>query len=193
MAIANNFSFVYDERYISLIEKLPYIFRPIYDYRGMCDASGVELEALYKGVSQLLDDQFVQTASPNVIARWEKYCGIIPKATDTLEERRFRVLANLTDSPPYTDRYLNNLLNRLCGEGNWRIIRDYENYSLSVELSAESVANTETIMELVKKIIPANLKLTVQSYRSRHNELSEYTHEQLAAYTHNDIETKNMM
>lgn len=190
MAIANNFSFVYDGRDITMIEKLPEIFRPIYDYRGICDASGVEVESLYSGVSRLFSDQFIQSASSEVVAKWEKYCGITPNATDTLDERRFRVLATLNDSPPYTDRYLENMLNRLCGQGYWRVIRDYDNYSIIVELSANSIANTETIMELVKKIIPANLVLTVRQYLARHIDLVDYTHEELAAYSYDDIQKK---
>lgn len=190
MAIANNFSFVHDERDITLINRLPPVLQPIYDFRGMCDSSGYELRDLYLGVNGIFNDQFIQTASSEVLAKWEAYCGIIPNATDTLEERRFRILTKLNDAPPYTDHYLENRLNELCGEGYWRIVRDYNRYSIVVELSMESLVNTETVMKMVKDIIPANLELTVQHYKARHYEVGEYTHEQLAAYSHQAIADK---
>lgn len=188
----SDFKFTYDEREINLLESLPQIYKPIYDFRGMCNSSGMELSKLYGRIHDILEDQFVNTCSEYVLAKWEKHLGITPNGTDTIDERRFRVLARLNDAPPYTDKYLEKRLNELCGEGYWRIHRDYDVYMLIVEVSLDSEANTETVLDMVRDIIPANLELEVRNYRSRHSELTAFTHEQLAAYTQDEIKYAEM-
>lgn len=190
---SNGFSFIYDEREITLLDSLPQIYHPIYDYQGITNASGRELSDLYNGVKNLVDDQFIATASASTLTRWEKYLDITPNGTDTLEERRFRVLSKLNDRPPYTDGYLINKLDELCGRDYYRIFREYKNYRLIIEISLDSVANTNTVMELVKSIIPANIELVVRTFRTRHYEVGKLTHTQLAEYTHDGIKLAEIL
>ena len=188
MATVNeHFTFTYDGRDVCLVEYLPHIFKNLLDYTALADSSGVELSPLYEKVKTMLEDQFITTASSDIVAKWESYLGITPSATNTLEERKFRILAKLNDTPPYTDKYLENRLTELCGKDNWRIYRDYDQYNLTVEVSMNSEANTETVAGIIRAIVPANLNLVVQEYRSRHSEVAQYTHAELAAYTHDDI------
>lgn len=182
-----NHSFVYDEREVNLLETLPEIYQAIYDYRGMCNASAIELSKLYGNVITILDDQFITTCSSSVLAKWERYLGITPKGTDTLDERRFRILSKLNDTPPYTDRYLEKRLNELCGKDRWKVTKDYSNYKLVVEISLDSESNTETVSNLVRSIIPANIELVVDNYRVRHSDISALTHARLAKYTYDEI------
>lgn len=192
MATANDFEFKYDEREIKLIDLLPPIYKPIYDFRGMCNSSGEELSRLYGRLKSILEDQFITSCSVETLVKWEKYLGITPNGTDSVSERKFRVLAKLNDAPPYTDRYLEKRLNELCGEGYWRLHRDYDVYMLIVEISVDSEANTETVINMIREIIPANLELEVRNYRSRHSELATFTHEQLAEYTQDEIKYAEM-
>lgn len=184
---SENFTFAYDDRDVCLVEYLPELLRPIYDFKALSNSAGIELSELYKKVRTILEDQFINTASIDVIAKWERYLNLTPNATDTLEERRFRILAKLGNKPPYTDKYLENRLNELCGVDHWRIFRDYNTYSLTVQLSADSESNTETVASLLQTLIPANLTLTVENYRTRHSELTRFTHAELRAYTHDAI------
>ena len=188
MATVNeNFTFTYDNREVCLVEYLPHIFKDILDYRALANSAGIELSPLYEKVRTMLEDQFIATASPEIVAKWESYLGITPGANNTLDERKFRILARLSDTPPYTDKYLENRLTELCGKDNWRIFRDYANYGLTVEISMNSEANTDTVAKIVKALVPANLDLVVQEYRSRHSGVAKYTHAELATYTHDDI------
>lgn len=187
-----NTTFEYDGREISPYELLPEILKPVKDFKALCNDYAVELEKLYKIVKETLDNQFVETASESTIQKFEKRFGIVPNGTDTLDERKFRVLARLSDSPPYTDKYLEARLDALCGKGLWRSHKDYTEYTLVIEVSLDSVANTETVINNVKNIIPANLNLVVRNYRSRHSELGAFTHDQLAAYTQDEIKYAEM-
>ena len=186
------FEFTHDGRDICLLDSLPIVYHPIQDFQALTNVEGRELSDLYSGVRNLLDSQFINDAPENIVAKWEGYLNITPKSKDTLDERRFRLLAKLNDFPPYTDRYLENKLTELCGADNFRILREYDKYRIFVELSLDSITNTETVMNMVRTILPANLEVVVQEYSLRHYELANYTHEQLGAYTHYGVEHGEM-
>lgn len=186
------YTFTHDERDICLLDLLPEIYHPVQDFQAMSNISAEEVRDLYTGVDYILDNAFIKTCSESTIVKWESYLRITPNGTDTLDERKFRVLAKLNDLPPYTDRYLVNKLTELCGADKFRIFREYNDYRLLIELSLDSEANTDTVAEVVKSIIPANLELIVRSYRTRHYELEPYTHEYLANYTHDQIKYREM-
>lgn len=186
------YKFEYEEREICPHNSLPEMLKPIQDLKALCNRYGVELEKLYSNISEILDNQFISTASVDIIAKWEERLEIVPNATDTLEERRFRVLSKINDKPPYTFYYVENKLAELCGKDNFRLILTPEVYELSIELSDESLSNTETIVKWLKQLIPANITFTVGSYRSRHNELSVFTHNDLAAYTQDEIKYRKL-
>jgi uncharacterized protein YmfQ (DUF2313 family) len=192
MVTDNGLSFVYDEREVNLLDLLPQIYKPIYDFRALANSSTSELSKLYRKLSNIVNDQFIKSCSEETITKWERYLNLIPNGGDTLEERKFRVLTRLNDSPPYTDRYLEKRLNELCGKGYWRVHKDYDVYMLTIEVSLDSEANTETVINMVRDIIPANIELVVRNYRSRHSELANLTHEELASYTQDGIKYAEM-
>lgn len=182
-----DYVFDYDEREVNLSNLLPQIYKQIADYRAMVNSSGREVHKLYEKLTESFNNQFISTSSLESIRKWEERFGITPNGTDTLEERRFRVLAKFTDFPPYTERYLIDRLNDLCGVGNWRMFTDYESYRLVVQITLESLANNETVLNVVRSIIPANLELDVQRFRVRYSELNEYTHSELGEYTQEEL------
>ena len=179
--------FVYDGRTISPIKYLPELLQPIQDFQGLNDAYKAELKDLYEACAVLFDDQFISTASETILAKWENHLGILPNATDTLDERRFRILAKLNDTPPYTERYLKNKLVELCSDGEFELEIDIPNYTVRVGVTLNSLANTETINAWLRELLPANLLLSVYQVMARHYELTKYTHEELAQYTHDQI------
>lgn len=183
----DDYIFEYDEREVNLSELLPQVYKQISDYRAMVNSSGRELHKLYEKLTESFNNQFISTSSLEAIRKWENRFGITPRGTDTLEERRFRVLAKLSDFPPYTEQYLVKRLNDLCGVGNWRMFTDYESYRLVVQITLESLANNETVLNVVREIVPANLEIDIQRFRVRYSELGVYTHSQMAAHTHEEL------
>lgn len=184
--------FVYDGRTISPIKYLPELLQPIQDFQGLNDAYKAELKDLYEACAALFDDQFINTASETILAKWENHLGILPNATDTLDERRFRILAKLNDTPPYTERYLKNKLVELCSDGEFELEIDIPNYTVSVGVTVNSQANTETINAWLRELLPANLLLSVYQVLARHYELVGLTHNDLSHYTHNQIKYREI-
>ncbi len=189
----NVVSFDVRDRKVDLVELLPQIYKPIYDFRTVANECATELEPLYNGVFKILDNQFIASCDGDTLAKWERYFNITPNGTDTIDERKFRVLAKLNDSPPYTDRYLVQRLTELCGTNGFILTRDYGNYNLLVEIALDSLANTETIKKIIGDIVPANLNVTVREYCARYTQLTQFTHDELSGYTHNDVKLGVML
>lgn len=184
--------FVYDGRTISPIKYLPELLQPIQDFQGLNDAYKAELKDLYEVCAALFDDQFIATASETILAKWENHLGILPNATDTLDERRFRILAKLNDTPPYTEQYLKNKLVELCSDGEFELEIDIPNYTVRVGVTVNSTANTDTINAWLRELLPANLLLSVYQVLTRYYELVGFTHDDLAQYTHEQIKYREI-
>lgn len=85
-----------------LINYLPYVVRDYAEFQGIAGAEQPEFENAWAAVDDLLNNQFITTAGNLGLSRWEKILGITPKGTDTLDDRRFRVLTRLNEELPYT-------------------------------------------------------------------------------------------
>ena len=147
-----------------LIKYLPYVVRDYPEFQGITGSEQPEFERAWGSADDLLNNQFIYTAGSMGLSRWEKILGITPKGTDTLEDRRFRIMTRINEELPYTVPQLRNILETLCGAGNY---------------SAEVVEGTYQLI--------VNMIVNLLQLYNTHAELGLLTHEQLAAYTHNQL------
>jgi len=173
-----------------LINYLPYIVRDYAEFQGITEAEQPEFETAWDSADDLLDNQFISTAGNMGLSRWEKILEITPKGTDTLEDRRFRILTRLNEELPYTLPQLRNILETLCGEGNYSA--DVTDYTLLVKVGVAAKKNFEDVETLLERVAPANLILTVQQLFNIHQTLAGFTHAQLAYYTHSELRTEEL-
>lgn len=166
-----------------LIDYLPEALRDVREYKAVTDAEEGFVFGLYEKIQTALDNQFIATSDEYGLARREKPLGIVPKAAATLYERRAAVSARLTERLPYTYRSLEQTLIGLCGEGNYKSELDPGNYALTVLIAIPSGGVLGEVRDLLKRVCPANLALTVSIEYNRHSALAAYTHGILAAKT----------
>lgn len=167
-----------------LIDYLPDVLRIVREYGVITSAEQPEIELLWAGTDNVFDDQFVLDATVNGIRRWESMLHITPKATDTLDDRRYRIITQLLEQLPFTYRLLEQLLDLLCGEGNYTLTLDHNSYDLTVLLGLAIKSQYDAVAEMLSRIVPANLVINVHVKYNRHENLRPYTHEELSAYTH---------
>ena len=98
-----------------LIDYLPYVIRDYAEFQGIMGSEQPEIEKAWNTTDDLLDNQFIPTAGNMGLSRREKILGITPKGTDSLEDRRFRILTRINEELPYTLPQLRNILETLCG------------------------------------------------------------------------------
>lgn len=167
-----------------LNEYLPSILLKTYEFPLLCDTEQREFDRLNTAVDEVLDAQFVSTAGERGIERYEQIFSIVPQDTDTLDERRFRVLAKINAQLPFSIRRLRQQLSTLCGEDGYRMEIDDGRYMLTVKVALTAKHNQQAVEELLAGIVPANMVCTTSLLYNQHADLTRFTHAQLALLTH---------
>ena len=170
-----------------LIDYLPPFMREYAEMKQIMSAEQPEFDNLYDSCEQMLSDQFIMYASENGVKRWESIMRVTPKDTDSLETRRFRLLTKLHQELPYTMRKLKESLTTLCGAGNFFIDLQPENYHIEIRLALKNADDYKEVVDLLVKMIPANLTQWVQIMYNNHELLGQFTHAEMAAYTHEQL------
>ena len=167
-----------------LINYLPDVIKKIREYKLLTAAEQPGIDDLWREVVSVLDNQFFDTMTEYGISRWEKILAIVPKATQTQEERRFDVTARLAEQLPYTYRRLSTILTELCGESGYVLHLDITRYTLSVRLALTVSDNISSVESMLRRIAPANMAVDVMPDFNKHQDLRRFTHQELRQYTH---------
>jgi hypothetical protein len=148
-------------REISLLEYLPGVLREIKEFKALATSEDPEAVTLWEELENVLDDQFVSDATLNGVKRWESILSIKPLDSDTLDERKFRILLKLNEQLPYTYRNLESQLALLCGDDGYKLILDNDNYALTVRVSLTAKKKLTELGNLLDRIIPCNIVISL--------------------------------
>lgn len=140
----------------------PDILKEVREFQALAVAENPEMELIYTAIEDVMDEQFISTAKDYGVARLEKIVGITSKATDTLEERKFKVLAKYNEDVPYTVPKLNELLTTLCGTDGYILEINNGAFTLKVKVALTSKKNKYAVSELVERVVPMNMVLSVE-------------------------------
>lgn len=141
-----------------------YLLPFMQEYKEMqeiMNAEQPEIDLLWGTTEGVFADQFILDATENGVSRWESMLGISPKGTDTLDERKFRILSKLNQELPYTLRKLEQVLATLCGSDGYSIKLNAAKYEIEIELGLGNHNNYEEVERTLKAMIPANLTQVV--------------------------------
>lgn len=170
-----------------LQDYLPPILLKTYEFPLLCDTEQPEIDRLRDAADAVLDAQFISIAGETAIARYERIFGITPMDTDTLAERRFKVLAKINAQLPFSVRRLRQQLETLCGADGYKLELDSGKYALTVKVALTAKRNQQAVEELLADIVPANMVCTTSLLYNQHADLTRFTHAQLALLTHFEI------
>lgn len=113
---------------------------------------------LYLLLNKAKNNQFIAYADEDGIYAYEQLFQIVADPeTETLEERRFRLLNRIQTLSYYTMIYLRQKLNSLFGENNYEVELDYLNYTLYVKSNASNSFIYKESIATINKIKPANI------------------------------------
>ncbi|WP_313524794.1 putative phage tail protein [Anaerotignum sp.] len=162
----------------------PDLLREVREFQKLAEAENPELLFLWDELKLVLDNQFIDTATQIGVARREKMLKISAKATDTLDERKFKLLARYNENIPYTLRALHGQLSMLCGEKGYRLEINYGAFTLNAKLELTNKKNVDVVGEMLERIVPMNMLLKVELLYNQHQLLQKFTHEEMRKYTH---------
>ena len=170
-----------------LIDYLPPYEQGYLEMQHIMNAEQPEIDGMWSAFQDIFADQYIMDATVNGVKRWETMIGVSPKDTDTLDERKFRILTILNQELPYTLTRLKEVLITLCGVDGFFIELKPSEYHIEVKLALGNISNYQDVVDLLKKMIPANMTQVVQIMFNTHETLAQFTHQFMSAYTHDQL------
>ena len=157
---------------------LPEVLKNVREFNSIAEVEQAEIEKLWCEIENILNDQFIESATENGVKRFEKILKLVPKATDTLEKRKFRILTRFNEQIPYTMSTLDSKLKTLCGENG---------YTLELVSDAYKVVKV-----LLMRTVPVNMIVDLSLLYNKHELLGRFTHLQLSKYSHDGLRNEVM-
>lgn len=170
-----------------ILDYLPEVITVIREFQAIATAEDPELTDLWTEIEHAYSDQYVADATENGVERYESILEIVPKATDTLDERKFRIQAKYNEQLPYTYRAMLQRLDTLCGADGYTVALDVPGHKVTVRIRIIAQSNIDAVDEMLESIVPMNMILDLDLLYNKHSQLAAYTHAQLAAYTHDEL------
>lgn len=175
------------DREIDVLTYLPNVIKEFREFKAIALAENPELISLWEVLENVMNDQFVNDSTENGVKRWETILKIVPRGTDSLDVRKFRILARLNEQLPYTMRTLENQLLTLCGADGYSVELQNETYTLIVKVNLVAKGKFNEVDALLNRTVPANMVIDLRLIYNQHSTLSQLTHGQLSAFTHSHI------
>lgn len=145
------------DREINLLDYLPPNLQELAEFKALCAAETAECNRMASAHQNLFSDQFIETSTENGLSRLEKIMGIVPKGTDTLDARRFRLLARKNEKLPYTFRTLTQKMALLCGGPNFELVPNFDVFRMGVITYLEQPGQVNELARLLERFVPCNL------------------------------------
>lgn len=180
----NNFN---TARTIDLLGYLPDVLQNTKEMQAIMAAETPEIQALWKACEDVMNDQFIAEATENGVARRERMLGISPFATDTLEDRKFRLLSRYNEQLPYTRRSLMQQLATLCGADGYEIQFLTKDFTVKVKVELTAKKQEAAVSEMLERVLPYNMVFTVELLYNQWQMVKAYTWGALASRTWKEI------
>jgi hypothetical protein len=174
----------------NLIDYLPQVLKEVRELKLIFQSEQTEIADLWISIDNAFNDQFVVDSTENGVERWEKILGIIPKATESLDTRKFRILTRLNKQLPYTMRTLKQQLETLCGANGYSIKLEHNAYTIEVKVNLIAKSKFDDVDALLQRVIPANMIIDLGLMYNQHSTLKQFTHAHLQAYTYNQLRSE---
>ena len=148
-------------RVVDIKEYWPPVVAESLEFTVIADAENPEFNYLWEKIYGLVDEYFVRSATEYGVQRMEKILNIVPLATETLDQRKDKIIWKLNLKIPYTMRFLKNILASMVGEENREVEHDNDTQVLTVRIK-EGLRDIAQLRKDLEKIIPAPLILKLE-------------------------------
>lgn len=172
---------------VKILENLPQVLTELDEVKAIANVEDVIITSTWSLLDQAIDNQFVNSADVAGLSRYERMLQLKISDTDTIETRVFRILSRFQENAPYTWRDLNKLLGNLLGFDNFILERDVVAKSLTVNLELTVERQFDILVDLLERVVPANMTIDVKLRYNTHVYLSQFRHSQLKNYTHTQL------
>lgn len=145
----------------SLLEYLPLFLRDYYEFKQLCKSGDVEVSSIDEAVDWNFDSAFISDCDATVLSKYERFLGIIPTSSQSIENRRNKVLLQWNTVASMTLQQFISKLQEYCGKDNFSVDNSREQfYQLVIWLNIHSV-DADTIKNFVDTWLPMNINYTM--------------------------------
>ena len=152
------------EHIVKLIQYLPEFVAEYKEIQAITDVEDPEYSLFWDQLRKTINNQFITTCDEQGISKFEKMLKLYPYESDTLEMRIARVLVEWNAQLPYTMRSLKQMLDVLCGAGNYRVKLRNNEYVLEIDTFFYDSKMLTQLNKLLLKVLPANLTYESTNY-----------------------------
>ncbi|UNI72503.1 MAG: tail protein [Chaetfec virus UA24_244] len=143
-----------------LIDYLPYVVQDFKEFQGITTGEQPEFELAWDSHDEVFTNQFIDTMGNYGLSRWEKMLKISPKGTDTLETRRARIKARLSNFIPYPIRAFIQMLTAIANGEPFTLTLEPESYLLEIMTEWSASGQVEGLEYLIDNILPCNIAIS---------------------------------
>ncbi|MGL5715055.1 MAG: putative phage tail protein [Paraclostridium sp.] len=179
-------------KYGDLISRLPPGLQNKSEYIEINTTSDTEIDFIWNRVDDAFKDQYLYEITEYGIKRWEKIMRITPKSSETLDDRRFRIINRFLNKIPFTMRSLQNTLSTLCGEDGYKIEYINNTFTLKIKLELKVKHQIDEVKRTLYHIVPTNIVQDISLIYNQYITLAKFTHEQLSVYTHKQLREEQL-
>lgn len=172
-------------REIDIAKFLPPVSRDSDDIQEIMRIENIELQKLWEAMSDIFYNQFIVSMTTYGLEQWEKIFDVIPKASDTFQDRRTRILQLIMGTRPYTLRSFQAILDNIYGEGNIKISVDNDKYEFWLDIADKLLYKALAIKNYAETIVPKNLILI--SSNTKNINLNLYVGCAMTSYFYTEI------
>lgn len=139
----------------------PDVILNIDEINAIYEAENHTGEGLTKEIENTDNDIAISTATEKGIKRREEVLKIKAQDTDSVDDRRFRVLIKWNDDYPYTLKGLMNRMDNLVGKGNYMIAINTDDMTMQCLLELTRRQMYDEFVKLLEDIVPVNIALDI--------------------------------
>lgn len=180
-------------RTINLTDYQPDILKNVTEMRAIMNAETPLIQAVWDACESCMNDQFISEATENGIARREKMLDINPYATDTLADRRFRLLSRYNENTPYTRKSLVNMLETLCRKDGYQLTILTSEFTVKVRVALTVRKQTDSVRELLERILPYNMVFSVELLYNIWQQFKSYTWAETEKFTWTELKEEVLL
>lgn len=145
----------------TLLEYLPPFLREYYEFKQLCKSGDIEVSSIDKAVDWNFDSAFISDCDATVLSKYERLLGIIPTSSQSIENRRNKVLLQWNTVASMTLPQFISKLQEYCGKDNFTVDNSREQfYQLVIWLNIHKV-DIPLIKDFIDTWLPMNVNYTL--------------------------------
>lgn len=144
-----------------LIDYLPEHLKKFKELQEINRVLQTKIDAIAQSTDDIVNNCYISDCDANSIAHYERIYGITPELTDTLEQRKDRIVQKLSFSPINNINNLSRRVAEFCGDEEWTIAYEPQINKIEITTSFEESSRYVDFCEYIEATLPMNMYYTV--------------------------------